>query len=86
MNSILYETAVNGMEISLYSPCYCDYSWIYGAECAKVFVITAFIWKPFEHTCVFCRCTTSLCDFQNFHIVDISKQFMVILKTFLEIT
>lgn len=49
------------------------------------FGITAFIWKPFEHTCFFCSCTTFLCVFQNFHIVDISKQFMVILKTLLEI-
>lgn len=38
----------------------------------------------FEH-CFFCSCSTFLRDFQNFH-VDISKQFTVILKTFLEIT
>lgn len=74
------------MEISFYSPFYCDYSWIYDAECAEVFGITAFIWKPFEHTCFFCSCTTSSCTFQNFHIVGISKQFIVILKTLLEIT
>lgn len=50
-----------------------------------LFGITEFIWMSFEHICFFCSCSTFLCDFQNFH-VDISKQFTVILKTFLEIT
>lgn len=41
--------------------------------------------KSFEHICFFVAVALSLLDFQIFH-VDISKQFTVILKTFLQIT
>lgn len=86
MNFILYEIAVNGMQISLLcSPFYCDYSWFYDAECAEMFGVTWIHVKVFEQICFFCSCNTVLLDFHNFH-VDISKQFTVILKTFLEIT